>query len=552
MTTTRPTTKGAAKPAPKLVKKALGEVDDRFGVVGFLKRSLNKVFPDHWSFMLGEIALYSFVILLLSGTFLTFFFRPGTNTVTYEGNYPPLHGLKMTEAFASTLRISFDVRGGLLIRQIHHWAALLFMAAIVAHCCRIFFTGAFRKPRETNWLIGVSLVSLGILEGFAGYSLPDDLLSGTGLRIAYGIVESIPIVGTYLGSFAFGGQFPGPDFIPRLFTIHILLVPGILLSLITAHLLLMWYQKHTQWPAEHRTNTNVVGAPFYPAFMAKTGGFFFAVFAVTAALSALVQINPVWLYGPYNPMQVGAGSQPDFYVGWLEGALRIMPNFETRLFHHTVSWNVLIPAVVVPGILFTAMAVYPFLEAWVTRDYREHNICDRPRNRPGRTALGVAVLTELGVLLLAGGNDVLSQKYSISLYATTWIFRAMFVVLPPLAFFATRRICLGLQRRDVHSVLHGYETGRIVMLANGEFIEVDAALPEEQIARMGLEYRQGPPPALPRAIDDHGVRSPVRHNPLERVRRALGSYLYEPDAEPTPNGHAAATDHKELPPRSPE
>jgi len=545
VTTTRPSPKttapgdrpNGAKPAPKVVKKALGEVDSRFGVVGFLKRSFNKVFPDHWSFMLGEIALYSFVILLLTGTFLTFFFRPGTNEVIYQGHYLPLRGLKMTEAFQSTLRISFDIRGGLIIRQIHHWAALLFMAAIVAHCCRIFFTGAFRKPRETNWLIGVALISLGLLEGFAGYSLPDDLLSGTGLRIAYGIVESIPVVGSYLGSFVFGGQFPGPDFIPRLFTIHILLVPGILLALITAHLLLMWYQKHTQWPAEHRTNTNVVGAPFFPAFMIKTGGFFFATFAVTAALSALVQINPVWLYGPYNPTQVGAGSQPDFYIGWLEGSLRMMPNLETHVAGHTISWNVLIPAVVLPGVLFTAMALYPFLEAWVTRDYSEHNICDRPRNRPGRTALGVAVLTELGILLLAGGNDVLADKFDISLYATTWFFRAAFFIAPPIAFMLTRRICLGLQHRDAHSALHGYETGRIVMLADGEFIEVESALPEDAVARMGLEYRQGPPPALEPLVDDHGVRSRRRHNPIERVRRSIGGFLYEPDTQPHTNGH---------------
>jgi ubiquinol-cytochrome c reductase cytochrome b subunit len=542
----KPGTKPGTKPAPKVVKKALGEVDSRFGTAGFLKRNLNKVFPDHWSFMLGEIALYSFVILLLTGTFLTFFFRPGTNEVIYQGQYTPLRGLKMTEAFQSTLRISFDVRGGLIIRQIHHWAALLFMAAIVAHCCRIFFTGAFRKPRETNWLIGVGLISLGLLEGFAGYSLPDDLLSGTGLRIAYGIVEAIPVVGTYIGSFVFGGQFPGPDFIPRLFTIHILLVPGILLALITAHMLIMWHQKHTQWPAEHRTNNNVVGAPFYPAFMAKTGGFFFATFAVTAGLSALVQINPVWLYGPYNPMQVGAGSQPDFYIGWLEGSLRMMPNWETHVDGHTISWNVLIPAVVLPGILFTAMAVYPFIEAWVTGDHAMHNICDRPRNRPGRTALGVGVLTSLAVLLLAGGNDVLSEKYDISLYATTWIFRVMFIVLPPLAFFATRRICLGLQHRDAHSAQHGYETGRIVMLANGEFIEVESALPEEAVARMGLEYRQGPPPALPAAVDGHGVRSKARHSPIERVRGMLGDYLYEADVEPHSNGHAHEPEQPQI------
>ena len=319
----------AAKPAPAALKKALGEIDDRFGTAGFLKRNLNKVFPDHWSFMLGEIALYSFIVLLLSGTFLTFFFRPGTNEVIYHGAYVPLQGVQMTEAFESTLRLSFDIRGGLIMRQIHHWAALLFMAAIVCHMCRIFFTGAFRKPRETNWLIGFGLMTLGIFEGFCGYSLPDDLLSGTGLRIAYGVAESIPIVGTYVAQFAFGGQFPGADLIPRLYVVHILLIPGILLGLITAHMLIMWHQKHTQWPDAHRNNTNVVGAPFYPAFMAKTGGFFFAVFAVIAFLAGIVQINPVWLYGPYNPAQVGAGSQPDFYIGWLEGSLRMMPNWET-------------------------------------------------------------------------------------------------------------------------------------------------------------------------------------------------------------------------------
>ena len=542
-----------AKPAPAPLKKALGDIDSRFGTARFLKRNLNKVFPDHWSFMLGEIALYSFVVLLLSGTFLTFFFRPGTNEVVYNGSYTPLKGVRMTEAFESTLRLSFDVRGGLLIRQIHHWAALLFMAAIVAHCCRIFFTGAFRRPRETNWLIGIGLLTLGIAEGFAGYSLPDDLLSGTGLRIAYGIVEAIPIVGTYLGFFVFGGQFPGPDFIPRLFTIHILLVPGILLALITAHMIIMWHQKHTQWPAEHRTNRNVVGAPFYPAFMAKTGGFFFAVFSVTALLAGIVQINPVWLYGPYNPLQVGAGSQPDFYIGWLEGSLRLMPNVETDVAGHTISWNVLIPAVVLPGVLFTTMAIYPMIERWVTRDYGDHNICDRPRNRPGRTALGVSVLTALGVLLLAGGNDILSVHFHISLYATTWTFRIAFFVLPAIAYYVTRRACLGLQRRDAHSAHHGYETGRIVMLPNGEFIEVEAALPESEVARMGLEYRQGPAPELPPAVDEHGVRSRESRNPGEKVRHALGGLFYEHDVDVTaPGEHEPEHEREELTSGSPD
>ena len=536
----------AAKPAPTALKKALGEIDDRFGTAGFLKRNLNKVFPDHWSFMLGEIALYSFIVLLLSGTFLTFFFRPGTNEVIYHGAYVPLQGVQMTEAFESTLRLSFDIRGGLVMRQIHHWAALLFMAAIVCHMCRIFFTGAFRKPRETNWLIGFGLMTLGIFEGFCGYSLPDDLLSGTGLRIAYGVAESIPIVGTYVAQFTFGGQFPGADLIPRLYVVHILLIPGILLGLITAHMLIMWHQKHTQWPDAHRNNTNVVGAPFYPAFMAKTGGFFFAVFAVIAFLAGIVQINPVWLYGPYNPAQVGAGSQPDFYIGWLEGSLRMMPNWENNFLGHTISWNVLFPAVILPGILFTVLAIYPALEAWVTKDHAVHNVCDRPRNKPGRTAFGAMMLAYFGILLLAGGNDLLADHFHISLYATTWIFRITFLVAPPIVFWITRRICIGLQRRDLHSAEHGFETGRIVMLPNGEFIEVETALSEDQIARMGLDYRQGSAPELPPAFDEHGVRSPARSSAIEKVRGALGGFLNEPDIAAEPADHETEHERPEI------
>ena len=537
-TTTRPAA------APPLLKKALGEVDARFRSAGFLKRNLNKVFPDHWSFMLGEIALYSFIILLLSGTFLTLFFRPGENMVVYHGNYVPLQGVKMTEAFESTLRLSFDIRGGLVMRQVHHWAALIFMAAIVCHMCRIFFTGAFRKPRETNWLIGFGLMTLGIFEGFCGYSLPDDLLSGTGLRIAYGVAESIPIVGTYVAEFAFGGQFPGADLIPRLYVVHILLIPGLLLGLITAHMLIMWHQKHTQWPDAHRNNTNVVGAPFYPAFMAKTGGFFFAVFAVIAVLAGVVQINPVWLYGPYNPAQVGAGSQPDFYIGWLEGSLRMMPNWENNFWGHTISWNVLIPAVVLPGVLFTVIALYPALEAWVTKDHSEHHVCDRPRNKPGRTAFGATMIAYFAILLLAGGNDLISEHFHVSLYSTTWFFRITFVIVPPIVFWITRRICLGLQRRDLHSAEHGFETGRIVMLPNGEFIEVESALSEDRIARMGLEYRQSAAAALPPAVDEHGVRSPLRHSLVEKVRGAVGSMVYEPAMPEEADEHADHADHE--------
>ncbi len=242
------------------------------------------MFPDHWSFLLGEIALWSFVILLLTGVFLSLWFNPSMTEVTYNGSYANLRGVQMSEAYKTTIDLSFDVRGGLLMRQMHHWAANLFLAAMTIHMLRVFFTGAFRKPRELNWLIGLGLLMLGILEGFAGYSLPDDLLSGTGLRIADGIIRSIPVVGTYVEFFLFGGQFPGDALIPRLYIIHVLLIPGLLLGLITAHMLLLVYQKHSQWPGPGRTNENVVGYPLLPVYMAKAGGFFFIVFGVTALM----------------------------------------------------------------------------------------------------------------------------------------------------------------------------------------------------------------------------------------------------------------------------
>src|ERR1039458_2003304 len=296
-------------PVEKVLEGTGTFLDDRLHAAKGARTLLKKVFPDHWTFLLGEIVLYSFIILLLTGTFLTLFFQPSMSTVIYHGTYTRLDGVRMSEAYASTLHISFDVRGGLLMRQIHHWAADLFMAAIMAHMIRIFFTGAYRKPRELNWLIGIVLFTLGMLEGLFGYSLPDDLLSGAGLRILEGVILSIPIVGTYLSFFLFGGQFPGTDIIPRLYIIHVLLIPGLLLGLITAHLFLMFHQKHAQMPGKGRTDKNVVGQPLYPYFMAKTGAFFFFVFGVLALLGCLAQINPIWLYGPYNPVAMSAGSQ---------------------------------------------------------------------------------------------------------------------------------------------------------------------------------------------------------------------------------------------------
>ena len=545
-TTTSKATPGAGRKKPK--GNAVSWLDERLGLGGLAKKQLRKVFPDHWSFMLGEIALWSFVILLLTGVFLTFWFKPSMTEVEYMGTYAQLRGLPMSEAYESTLYLSFDVRGGLLMRQMHHWSANLFIASMTIHMLRIFFTGAFRKPRELNWLIGLGLLMLGIVEGFAGYSLPDDLLSGTGLRIAEGLMLSIPVVGTYVAFFIFGGEFPGDDFISRLYTVHVLLVPGILLGLITAHMLLLVYHKHTQWPGPGRTNDNVVGFPLMPVYMAKAGGFFFIVFGVTSLMGALLQINPIWMYGPYNPAQVTADSQPDWYMGWLDGGLRIMPNWETRIFGVTLSWNVMVPGLGLMGILFTVLALYPFIERWITGDDREHHLLDRPRNQPTRTAFGVAGITAYGTLWLAAGNDIIGPMFHLSIGAIIWFCRIGVFVLPVLAFIVTRRWCLSLQRHERELLLHGYETGVIVRSPEGAYSEIHAPVGPARAYALTTHERRTPL-ALPPREDSGGVAAPRQGK--ERLRARLSHFWYGDDVQkPTTadldEAHHHADAHDEI------
>ncbi|MRK02202.1 DUF4405 domain-containing protein [Aeromicrobium sp. S22] len=491
-------------------KKAAGPVgwlDDRLGLAGVAKKNLRKVFPEHWSFMLGEIALWSFVVLLLTGVFLTFWYQPSMAEVEYTGSYMPFNGLEMSSAYKSTLDISFDIRGGLLMRQIHHWAAALFVAAMMVHMLRVMFTGAYRKPREVNWLIGIGLLLLGIIEGFAGYSLPDDLLSGTGLRFVDGLVRSIPLVGSYLEFFIFGGEFPGDVIIPRLYMVHILLIPALLLGLIGAHMLLLIYHKHTQWAGPGRTEKNVVGYPMLPVYAAKAGGFFFVVFGFLALMGALIQINPIWAYGPYNPSEVTAGSQPDWYMGFVEGAVRVFPNWETNIFGWTFSWNVFIPGVILPTLFIIVGIMWPFVEQWITGDKREHHLLERPRNAPFRTSFIVAAMAAYGVLWIGGGNDIIATQFHLSLNAITWFVRIGFFVLPVICFMITKRICIGLQRADANRILHGYETGVIERSPDGGFSERHAPLPVGDQYTLTARDRR-PAIEAPAETDKNGVAAP--------------------------------------------
>jgi ubiquinol-cytochrome c reductase cytochrome b subunit len=526
-----------AEPRPRRAKTPPGKagefLDDRLTIAGPIRTQLNKVFPDHWSFMMGEIALYSFIVLLITGTYLTFFFDASMGEVVYHGSYIPLDNVTMSRAYASTLHISFDVRGGLVIRQIHHWAALMFVGAMLIHMLRVFFTGAFRKPREFNWMIGLLLLVLGVVEGFAGYSLPDDLLSGTGLRIADAIMLSIPVVGTWISFLVFGGPFPGTEIVGRLYIAHVLLIPAIIAGLIGAHLALLVRQKHTQFPAPGHTEHTVSGERVYPIYAAKAGGFFFIVYGVLAALGGLVQINPVWLFGPYNPAQVSSGSQPDWYMAMLDGSTRLMPSWEIRLWGHDVPplfW----PTVVLPGVLIGIAIMYPFLEAKLTKDTQKHNLLQRPRDVPVRTSLGSMALAFVLVLFVSGGNDIFAKAFDISLNAMTWGGRIALLVLPPLAYTATYLICLGLQRHDREVLEHGVETGVIKRLPTGEFIEVHQPLGPVDDHGHGLLSYAGTP--VPKRMNQLGTRSkhvrgfffPVKEKPeiqaaldeLERLEAA--------------------------------
>jgi len=459
-------------------------LDERVGVGGILKNFGRKVFPDHWSFMLGEVALYSFVILLISGTFLTFFYQPAMTEVIYDGAYVPLKGAQMSIAYASSLDISFEIRGGMLMRQAHHWSALLFVAAAGLHMLRVFFTGAFRKPREINWLVGFMLFILGMAAGFTGYSLPDDLLSGNGLRIIDGMIKGIPVIGTTTSSFLFGGEFPGTEIVARLYGLHILLVPALILIFIAIHLFMVIIHKHTHYSGPGRTDENVVGYPLMPVYVAKAGGFFFIVFGVVMAISATFTINPIWNYGPYDPSPVSAGTQPDWYIGWLDGALRLAPsNLDVSIFGYTYPFGVLIP--LVGSLVFLGLvAIYPFVEAWVTGDKREHHVLDRPRNAPVRTAIGAAGVTFYGVLWAAASTDLIAVFFQMSLNHVLTVMQIMLIVGPIAAYIITKRTCLALQRKDREIVLHGRETGRIVRLPHGEYIEVHEPLDKFEMYKL--------------------------------------------------------------------
>lgn len=425
--------------------------DSRMRASKFMRSAINHVFPDHWSFMLGEIALYSFVILVLTGTFLAMFYDGSSAEVIYHGSYAPLVGVKMSSAFRSVLHICFDVPAGLLIRQIHHWAADVFIGAILVHQARIFFTAAYRKPREINWIIGLTLLVLALVNGFLGYSMCDDLLSGAGLRIGYSIMFSIPVIGPWMTFLFMGGTVPVAATVPRMYSLHIFLVPALITVLIAAHLGIIWRQMHTNYPGPQRTNRTIVGSRLWPSYTFKSLGLFLFVFALLAALGALVQIDPVWIYGPYNPIAVLPGAQPDWYLGWIEGAMRLFPSVHISFGTLWVP-ELFFPAVLFPGLVFGALYLFPFIEQMFSFDFDEHHVLRLPYQQPFNTALGCAVIVLMLVLELAGGDDVLAVVIDGSVTQIRSVLRILVFVAPVVTWIIAYYLCQRALRK--HEALH--------------------------------------------------------------------------------------------------
>ena len=404
-----------------------------------------KVFPGHWSFLLGELAMFSFLVLVATGIYLAWFYEASTETIAYEGSYEALAGVEVTRAYHSVLDITFERPAGAVVRQTHHWASLVFIASITLHACRVFFTGAFRRPRRLNWAVGVTLLGLSLVAGFFGLALPHDLLGGTGARIGHSFAVSIPVIGPGVAEILFGREFGGEQMLHRFWLLHVFVLPVLIGGLLAAHLALVFAQSHTQYPDEvgRRTQRNVVGAAAWPGYLMKATGAAMLVVGVLLGLGALVQIAPIWIYGPFDPAAATVPAQPDWYLGWVEGALRITPALDVEIFGREIPSPFFV-GVAFPVAVFLVLYLWPFVEQRLTGDRSPHHLLQRPRDHPVRTGLGVAGLTFLTVLVMAGSHDLQALMLHVPVDSVATAYRWLVVVLPVLTGLVARSVCRSL------------------------------------------------------------------------------------------------------------
>ena len=483
----------------------------------------HRAVPNHWSNTFGIVSIASLAVVFATGLLLMFFYTPSSTPVGYSGSYPALAGAEVSKAFDTTMHLTFGVPGGLLIRQAHHWAALLLPASLIMQLLSTFFTGGFRRPRRGQWLLLFLIFIVALIGGWSGYALPDDMLSGTGLRIVEGIALGIPVVGTWLSWLLFGGEFPG-EIIAHLYPIHVAIVPVVLAVLIVVRVASIYAEKPPQFTAPGRSEDNVVGMPLFPNAAARAGGLACIVAGIIFLISATVTVNPIWLYGPSSSGDASAGSQPDWYTGFLDGALRLVPpGWEFVWLGRTWTLAVLVPLAVV-SLFLLLVAMYPFVEEWSTGDDRDHHLLDRPRNTPTRTGIGIAGIVFYGTLWAAGSADLATTQFHLSIEGVIAFLRCMVLVGPLIAFTITRRICLGLQRKDRELVLHGYETGRIVRLPGGNYVEVHRPVGEYERWRL-IDIAGYTPLSL--HPDERGVVTIA-----QRLRVRLSRFFFEDRISP--------------------
>lgn len=428
----------------------------------------HRVAPVHWTTLLGAVSAACFAVLAVTGAALLFSYQPSAERLVYAGTYAPLRGVEMSRAYYSVLHLSLEVRGGLLVRQTHHWAALILPASLTLQMLVAFFTGGFRRPRRSAWVLLCLVFLLTLGGGWSGYGLPDDSLAGTGLRIVEGITVGIPYVGPWLTAALFGDAFPGVV-VTRLYWVHVVVVPVALAVVLLARMVVIRRNLPAQLPGPGRSEANLVGLP-RASVLARQVGMFLVATGLLVGIGGTVAIAPVWLYGPSSATSASAGSQPDWYTSFLDGALRLVPPGWEVTVGGTWPLAVLLPQVLVAGFL-TVVVLYPYLEAWTTKDRRDHHVLDRPRDAPNRTALGVAGLTFYGSLWAAGATDIVTTQLHLAFELQVYALRTGLVVGPPLAFVVTRWVCRGLLERERDVRTQGLETGIIVRSTTGDYSE---------------------------------------------------------------------------------
>ncbi|WP_338089561.1 cytochrome b [Nocardioides lijunqiniae] len=432
--------------------------------------------PHRWAHTFGVISMAAMVVLLVTGVFLTSFYDASGPHLRYDGSYTPLAGVEVSPAYASTMHLSFEVRGGLLARQAHHWAALVLPASLILQLFSTFFSGAFRKPRRGMWLLLFATFVLALAGGWSGYAMPDDMLSGTGLRIMHGMVLGVPVVGPRLAFLLFGGEFPG-HIMETLYPLHVYVVPGLLVAVVALRLRLAFVRGPMRSAAGREHDSEGGRASTLRVTIARSGGLFLVAVGVLVLMGGAMTVSPIWLYGPANPAVASNGSQPDWYLGFLDGALRLVPpGWEVVLGGNTWSLGLLVPMAVIGGFL-VLVAAYPFIESRLSGDHEEHHVLDRPRDHPVRTGAGAAGAVFYGVLLSSAGVDIMATQLHLAFESLIYALRVALVLGPALAFVVTRAVCLGLQERERTAAALGFETGVIVRAADGGYTELHGPLP---------------------------------------------------------------------------